>query len=166
MSIDDLYHTHDHLVRIAQANGDCVLLSGRGHPGTHDVQLGQEILRSLQTINHTGSQVKLPVFDKSLFDGQGDRSSEERLVTRPLDVFILEGWCIGFKSISEQQVDMMWLSAPEQSILRRHAVGHLELINSNLREYEDKWYGAFHFILQVRGMTLVTTTFLSISLFF
>ena len=41
--------------------------------------------------------IRLPVFDKSLFGGQGDRlPSAGPLIQPPLDVVLFEGWCVGF----------------------------------------------------------------------
>ena len=71
-SIDDIYLPHAGLTAFAEAHPRNKLLYGRGQPGTHDTELGREIIEGLKTINDVENgpgQVALPVFDKSLFEG-------------------------------------------------------------------------------------------------
>jgi len=103
LSIDDLYLTHSRLVELAARHPDNFLLSGRGQPGTHDVALGAQMLSILKGINNAGHDdtVRLPFFDKSLFDGQGDRVQDSgNVIVPPLDIVALEGWCVGFYPLS------------------------------------------------------------------
>jgi D-glycerate 3-kinase len=46
-----------------------------------------------------GKEILIPRFDKSLFNGKGDRLEKDKWtnVNYPLDILILEGWCLGFK---------------------------------------------------------------------
>lgn len=89
-SIDDLYITRAD--REALAESVHPLLITRGVPGTHDVQLGVEILESLK--NGTENTVtKIPVFDKSIDDRCPASVWQEWL--GPADVIVLEGWCVG-----------------------------------------------------------------------
>ena len=107
LSIDDLYLPHDQLVAVARAYPDNKLLQGRGQPGTHDVKLGAEILTQLKRINEftpRNSLTHIPRFDKSLFEGEGDRV-EGTSVTGPIDVVILEGWCVGFYPTNKEEID-------------------------------------------------------------
>ena len=116
LSIDDLYLPHAGLTALAEAHPRNRLLHGRGQPGTHDVVLGCTILAALRAINDsTGadakggtSEVSLPVFDKSLFDGAGDRAPEMRVVRAPVDVVLLEGWCVGFYPVPRAEVEVRW----------------------------------------------------------
>jgi len=100
LSIDDLYLPHDGLVALAVAHPQNSLLHGRGQPGTHDTQLGERVLEALRSINttHGNKEVRLPAFDKAEFTGEGDRVPQDRwrVVHGPLDVVLLEGWCVGF----------------------------------------------------------------------
>jgi len=100
LSIDDLYLPHAQLVAVAQANPENRLLQGRGQPGTHDVKLGTEILHRLKYVNEPehghNAAVQIPSFDKSLFGGEGDRIEIGSVVRPPIDVVILEGWCVDF----------------------------------------------------------------------
>ena len=107
LSIDDLYLPHAGLTALAEAHPRNRLLHGRGQPGTHDIPLGRAILTALKAIND-GGDVSLPVFDKSLFDGAGDRAVETRVVRGPIDVVVLEGWCVGFYPVSRVEVGARW----------------------------------------------------------
>lgn len=109
LSIDDLYLPHAQLVAVANANPDNPLLKGRGQPGTHDIELGGRLLVQMENINnHPNMEVRLPVFDKSLHRGEGDRANSTVNVRGPVDIFILEGWCVGFYSKPPQEIDRLW----------------------------------------------------------
>ncbi|EIW80395.1 P-loop containing nucleoside triphosphate hydrolase protein [Coniophora puteana RWD-64-598 SS2] len=97
LSIDDLYLPFSGLQAVSAENPGNLLLQGRGQPGTHDVPLGSKVLAALKSINELGAEeVELPVFDKSLHGGKGDRLPEGSHVHGPLDIVLLEGWCVGF----------------------------------------------------------------------
>ncbi|THH01326.1 hypothetical protein EW026_g1360 [Hermanssonia centrifuga] len=111
LSIDDLYLPHDQLVTLAQANPENRLLNGRGQPGTHDVQLGTRILSQLKRINEADNKdeiVEIPSFDKSLFGGEGDRVNECVTAHGPVDVIIMEGWCVGFYPLTPEEIERRW----------------------------------------------------------
>lgn len=86
-SIDDFYLPQRE--RTALAERVHPLLATRGVPGTHDVAL---LERSIDALGGSGP-VLLPVFDK----GADERLPPERWrrLTAPLDVLVLEGWCVG-----------------------------------------------------------------------
>ncbi|EGO26260.1 hypothetical protein SERLADRAFT_463124 [Serpula lacrymans var. lacrymans S7.9] len=137
MSLDDLYLTHEGLVQVAGGNLDGsertgnVLLKGRGLPGTHDVQLGTEVLGALKEINGAvgvdgegsfnkqGRTIELPSFEKSLFEGEGDRlprgEGKGTVVSAPptVDVVVLEGWCVGFYPVSDECLKRRWTGAKQ-----------------------------------------------------
>ena len=70
----------------------------RGPPGTHDVALGIQIIdRCLQA--NKSVQILLPRFDKSLFNGAGDRISPEA-IDKP-DILLFEGWFVGVQPLTE-----------------------------------------------------------------
>ncbi|TKY87229.1 hypothetical protein EX895_003906 [Sporisorium graminicola] len=161
LSTDDLYHTHQNLRRLAEENPTNPLLSGRGQPGTHDVELGTQILDQVYAINsqsssHGKASVRLPVFDKSLFNGEGDRapfSEASPTVSAPLDVFILEGWSMGFSPITPSQVEAKRNSSSPDSPLQRYSLEALQQINRNLEAYRA-WYAHFSVFLQIRPTDL------------
>jgi D-glycerate 3-kinase len=85
LSLDDLYLTRAE--RQAAAAAIHPLFATRGVPGTHDVPLGMAVLDRLLA----GEPADLPRFDKAA----DDRASASRHVEGPVDVVLLEGWCIG-----------------------------------------------------------------------
>ena len=108
LSIDDLYLPHEQLVAVAKTYPENRLLHGRGQPGTHDVGLGTEILAQLKRINEESQRnavVHIPKFDKSLHGGEGDRVPEGTDVKGPVDIVVLEGWCVGFYPSSREEID-------------------------------------------------------------
>ena len=97
-SIDDLYLTRAERQRLGQEIHP--LLVTRGVPGTHDISLGQRILRAL--FDPTGKRVALPVFDKALDDRRPP--AEWPIVDGPADIVIFEGWCVGAKPQAEMEL--------------------------------------------------------------
>ncbi|MCW8826335.1 MAG: hypothetical protein OQK78_07915 [Gammaproteobacteria bacterium] len=87
LSIDDLYKSHAE--RQLMAHETHPLFATRGVPGTHDLSLGTETIRSLLSDETT----TIPRFDK-LTDNPKPRS-EWPLFEGVADVVIFEGWCIG-----------------------------------------------------------------------
>ncbi|MGF1602641.1 MAG: glycerate kinase [Thermosynechococcaceae cyanobacterium] len=86
ISIDDLYKTYADRQQLRQQDPRLIW---RGPPGTHDVELGIEILDRLRA----GAAVKIPRFDKSAYGGQGDRSGFETVA--PVSIVLFEGWFTG-----------------------------------------------------------------------
>jgi D-glycerate 3-kinase len=149
LSIDDLYLDHDGLVNI--------LWTGRGQPGTHDIKLGANILQKLFLINQSHSaEVELPVFEKTLFNGEGDRlpSNDPRnpkiKIKAPprLDIVIFEGWCTGFSIDETSLINNLYKYLLSQtdgfdgtdlfdhSILKKD---DLLAVNRALRDYDQMW---------------------------
>jgi D-glycerate 3-kinase len=87
LSIDDLYLTREARAELGKTVHP--LLRTRGVPGTHDVELGLAFLDALGGVG----RVPIPAFDKS----RDDRvpATQWRHVDAPVDVVILEGWCVG-----------------------------------------------------------------------
>ncbi|KAI0941674.1 hypothetical protein AcW1_003498 [Taiwanofungus camphoratus] len=148
LSIDDLYLPHDGLVALATAHPQNLLLRGRGQPGTHDVLLGTDILKRLKQINdievHGVAQVRTPRFDKSLFDGEGDRVEEGALVRSPVDVVILEGWCVGFYPTLLEEIDRRWQQPVQglgQDFFQKRGFREEDIVdvNERLQGYLSWW---------------------------
>lgn len=89
-SLDDLYKTRAERERLATTVHP--LLMTRGVPGTHDVELGMEILRSLKA-GDPGQPTKIPVFDKSIDERCSPDVWQEW--SGPVDIIVFEGWCVG-----------------------------------------------------------------------
>jgi D-glycerate 3-kinase len=95
ISIDDFYLTRQQRQQLATDVHP--LLSTRGVPGTHDLELA---LETLQQLSQDSGQVKVPRFNKA----QDERLPEEQWphVDTPLDIIILEGWCVGITAEAEE----------------------------------------------------------------
>lgn len=96
LSIDDFYLTKKQRQTLAQTVHP--LLATRGVPGTHDVDLAIQVLTGLAS---TG-QVSLPRFDKAC-DDRAPQSGWQ-ILTAPLDIVILEGWCVAVPAQSEAEL--------------------------------------------------------------
>lgn len=150
ISLDDLYLPHSELVRVADGHPLNPLLQGRGQPGTHDVSLGTKILDSLRRINEPEAEgtVSIPIFDKSLHSGEGDRIQKTTVVNRPLDVIIVEGWCTGFYPVLPETIEKRYAESrgPRSSFAYRKEDVHE--INELLRPYVH-WWSTFDTLIQV-----------------
>lgn len=141
-SIDDIYHDFNTLEKLRTDHPDNVLLSHRGEPGTHDVDLGSQILDNLLA----GKTAKIPFFDKSLHSGRGDRVPEAQWTViqsqndkasgsgPKVDFVLFEGWCVGFRALSDDAVS----GKQQHSVgtLRNHKLEHLLWINNALKQYD------------------------------
>jgi D-glycerate 3-kinase len=99
VSLDDLYLSKRARQELAQERHP--LLSTRGVPGTHDVDLGISVLQAL-TESAPGQAVTLPGFDKA----NDDRIeiSKLRTVEAPVDVVLFEGWCVGARPQQDENL--------------------------------------------------------------
>jgi D-glycerate 3-kinase len=87
LSMDDFYLTHSK--REVLAADVHPLLITRGVPGTHDVGLALETIKALGQ----SGEVAIPRFNKAVDDREV--KSNWPLVKAPVDVIIIEGWCLG-----------------------------------------------------------------------
>lgn len=88
LSLDDLYLTRAEREQLA---GEVhPLFATRGVPGTHAVGMGMTIIEDMLA----GRALELPRFDKGL----DDRSEDTTRITGPVDVLLLEGWCVGARA--------------------------------------------------------------------
>lgn len=93
LSIDDFYLTKKE--RKALATTTHPFLRHRGVPGTHDLGLALNTITQLQQLNKE-TTLALPRFDKS-HDDRADTTTWPT-VTGPIDIILLEGWCLGATS--------------------------------------------------------------------
>jgi len=94
LSIDDLYKTYSDRQQLQK---DDPRLVWRGPPGTHDVEIGIELL---DQIREGKSPISIPRFDKSAFNGMGDRATPE-IINEKIDILLFEGWFIGVQPVAE-----------------------------------------------------------------
>ncbi|KAK6461252.1 P-loop containing nucleoside triphosphate hydrolase protein [Scheffersomyces coipomensis] len=147
-SMDDLYLTHEEQSQLNEVaktkllnNG---LLQGRGLPGTHDIALGLQIFQQLIESKSNGSRhlpVKIPLYDKSAFHGEGDRYdiSKWQVIEKPIDIILFEGWFNGFEPLDSDQLKLSYFTSDPSEILQRHKLFHLEEINQTLKDYSKVW---------------------------
>ena len=125
ISIDDFYLPSDEM-KLAIKNNPWNV--SRGFPGSHSVKLMHEKLLNWK-IN---GELNVPVFDKSLRNGLGDRSHWR--LDNP-DLLIIEGWFLGIKpfniDVNDQFINSAELSSDESS--------YRLIIQNNLKEYLDVW---------------------------
>ncbi|KAJ8098512.1 P-loop containing nucleoside triphosphate hydrolase protein [Lipomyces tetrasporus] len=148
LSIDDLYLTHADQVKLAQSNPLNRLVQHRGAPGTHDMTLATTLFAELKNEQPT----RIPRYDKSQHNGQGDRMENSKWVLVNQDgqpkikVIILEGWCVGFKSLPDDQVKAKWEESnrahcpadlnTSRITLSKFRLEDLLFMNRKLRDYD------------------------------
>ena len=99
-----------------QENEENFLLGVRGNALTHDVELGRRTLESLLSLNaDPNSEISLPRYNKSAYDGKGDRAEEASWprIKAPVDVVLFEGWMLGFSPVSDEAAGKVGKSAPD-----------------------------------------------------
>jgi D-glycerate 3-kinase len=97
-STDDFYKTHEELQKLKRRNP---VYRSRGPPGTHDIKKLKEVTEALKNRRAT----KIPKYDKSAFNGEGDREPEEKwdVVPAGTDIFIVEGAQAGLRPILDKE---------------------------------------------------------------
>ena len=90
LSIDDFYLTRAERQRLASDIHP--LFETRGVPGTHDTEMLATSIDRLQRLP-AGAAFELPRFDKSIDERAPEATWPS--VAGPLDLVILEGWCVG-----------------------------------------------------------------------
>ena len=90
VSIDDFYSTRRERQRLAKSVHP--LLATRGVPGTHDIDLALATIRGVRALG-TGESIEIQKFDKATDDRAP--ASDWTSVCGPVDLVILEGWCVG-----------------------------------------------------------------------
>jgi D-glycerate 3-kinase len=135
LSLDDLYLTKAEREVLAQDIHP--LFITRGVPGTHDMQLGNGILDQVEA----GQPVVLPRFDK-LTD---DRVPAEQWTEHaPLDVLILEGWCVGCRPQEDirEPVNALETDEDQDGRWRQH-------VNSCLQSEYAELFSRLHALLML-----------------
>jgi D-glycerate 3-kinase len=134
LSLDDFYLTR--VERLALAETVHPLCATRGVPGTHDVNLLRATLGALASASE--APVPIPRFDKSRDDRAPDDSWPT--ITAPVDVVLLEGWCLGAHS-EEPAV----LAAPLNDLEREEDPQQRwrGYSNAQLRDHYEALYAEF-----------------------
>ena len=156
LSLDDLYKTHTDLVAQREQDVNNKLYRTRGQPGTHDEQLAAAFFQEMGAYRG-GGDLKIPSFDKSRFNGEGDRAPESEWpkISQKPDVVVFEGWCVGFQPLSASGVEEKHAQALAQKLPvntpASHQVSHLMQVNDNLKRYCDAFMGPqfFDFFIHI-----------------
>lgn len=127
-SIDDLYKTYADRQRLREQDPRLIW---RGPPGTHDVELGIQILDRLRQPDRT-TPIALPRFDKSLWHGAGDRIAPE-LVTN-VEIVLFEGWFVGVRPVDP----IVFATAPDP-IRTESDQAFARDTNRRLQDYLPLW---------------------------
>ena len=100
----------------------------RGFPGSHSIDLMKEKLLKWKT----DGQLTVPVFDKSLRKGLGDRAHWRE---ESPDLLIIEGWFLGVKPLSIDLDNSEKISPP----LSVFESSYRNKIQNNLYQYLEVW---------------------------
>jgi len=125
LSLDDLYKTYADRRQLEQIDPR---LRWRGPPGTHDVELGLEVLQQLKQ----KCPVQVPRFDKSAWGGMGDRTAYETVTCA--DIVLFEGWFVGVRPIDPTAFDQ---APPPINTERDRTFAHD--MNARLADYLPLW---------------------------
>lgn len=94
LSLDDLYKTYRDRQILKEQDPRLIW---RGPPGTHDINLG---LNVLDHIRRGENPVTVPRFDKSAYGGAGDRTTPK--IITDVDIVLFEGWFVGVRPIEPE----------------------------------------------------------------
>ncbi len=98
LSIDNFYLSKKNRMKLSIRVSE--LFMTRGVPGTHDIKILQDVLKRFKSGKK--SIYKLPLFSK----GHDDILKSKFInLAFPYDVFILEGWCVGYQGSSKQKLN-------------------------------------------------------------
>lgn len=143
LSLDDFYLTKPERERLGKDVHP--LLKTRGVPGTHDLQLLSSCIDQLRDLDSKRT-LPLPRFDKA----QDDRAAIETwpVVTGPIDLIILEGWCVGSLPQAPEAV-----SKPINELERNKdpAGTWRQMVNKCLAEGYAELFAALDFLLLLQA---------------
>src|SRR4028119_1269458 len=129
LSLDDLYKTYAERQHLQQQDPRLIW---RGPPGTHDVELGLQLLDQLRQPNRR-EPILVPRFDKSAWEGAGDRTTPEPV--EGIDIVLFEGWFVGVRPIDPAVFDTP-TPAPIETLADRTFARDM---NEQLKEYLPLW---------------------------
>lgn len=128
LSIDDHYLTHQELNKLRESDPRYLR---RGV--THDIPLAIKNLTDLKKMKE-GEEVKVPIYDKGAFGGDGDRSGFKTVTKKPNFIFY-DGWMLGVRKVLDESVFESGLPALDTPLHIQFAKD----INKKLDEYLPLW---------------------------
>jgi D-glycerate 3-kinase len=142
VSLDDFYLTRAQRSLLAETVHP--LLQTRGVPGTHDVGLLHQVLKTISRTNapalnnepRSPVKMSLPRFNKGIDDREGLREVEA-------SVLVLEGWCLGVQPQPEQllgkAINSLEEAEDKNSRWRRWVNQQIENSYTDLWTHVDYW---------------------------
>lgn len=97
LSLDDFYLSREQRQQLA--NHQHPLLATRGVPGTHDIELA---VATIQNLLSDSGETAVPRFDKARDDHKPEAQWDR--VKTPVDLVILEGWCLAAQAQSAAEL--------------------------------------------------------------
>ncbi|MEM8560888.1 MAG: hypothetical protein AAGF57_01570 [Pseudomonadota bacterium] len=138
LSLDDFYLTREERRHLGASVHP--LLATRGVPGTHDIALLTKTLDELWSMEQKRT-VPIPRFNKATDDRHSPDNWDE--VTGPVDIVLLEGWCMGARPQSTKElqhpVNELERSEDVNCTWRNYANNALEQTFLPLYERVDAW---------------------------
>jgi D-glycerate 3-kinase len=140
LSIDDFYLTYTERQTLARTVHP--LLATRGVPGTHDIELAISTINKLRASGH----VNIPRFNKAIDDRLPAADWPRKQA--PVDVIVLEGWCLAVPAQSEQDL-LPALNVLEQQedpsgIWRNH-------VNEQIRTVYTPFYNMIDYLIMLKA---------------
>jgi D-glycerate 3-kinase len=126
LSLDDLYKTYSDRLILQQQDPRLIW---RGPPGTHDIDLGLTVLDKIRQLDNP---VAVPRFDKSAYQGAGDRANPD--IVEGIDIVLFEGWFVGVRPI-----DMAAFDTPPLPIITEEDKQFARDMNRQLSDYLPLW---------------------------
>lgn len=128
VSLDDLYKTYRDRQELQTQEPRLIW---RGPPGTHDVELGIQVLDQLRQ-PLPGQAIAIPRFDKALHGGMGDRVAAEWV--SEIDIVLFEGWFVGVRPLAPSAFDQ-----PPAPIVTEGDRAFALAMNQRLHSYLPLW---------------------------
>ena len=136
MSLDDFYLTRQERYKLADKIHP--LLETRGVPGTHDITALKQVISQLSE-QKTG--FKIPRFNKATDEPFPEE--EWQHVEKPVDIILLEGWCWGVGSQTDEQlkspINELELQHDNEGIWRNYVNQQLKTSYEPLYKKMDYW---------------------------
>jgi D-glycerate 3-kinase len=142
VSIDDLYLSHAD--RQSLSKDIHPLLATRGVPGTHEVDRGIALFKTLRQLKQ-GDTCSIPAFDKASDDRLPE--SQWHQVSGPIDAILFEGWCVGCQSVQDEllysPVNELEEQEDEDGVWRGW-------VNQQLAGPYKEWFSAIDFLIMLK----------------
>ena len=128
ISLDDIYKTYEERQKLQEQDNRLIW---RGPPGTHDLDLGIDLLDNLRQ-GIPNVIINVPRFDKSAYGGAGDRTEPEQISN--IDIVLFEGWFVGVRPIPQSA-----FNDPPAPIITPEDKKFAQDMNGALQAYLPLW---------------------------